>query len=97
MKRKLIAGIDIGGTKIAVALGSPGGEMIFLERLPMLAESRSPYDIADDALQRLEWASGDAEIIAVGCGCPGPLDLERDLVMSPPNLSDWDESPSADN
>lgn len=33
---------------------------------------------------------------AVGIACGGPLDLDRGLVLSPPNLPDWDRVPIVD-
>lgn len=95
--RKVTAGIDIGGTKIAVALAEKNGAMIFRERFPTQT-ARGAAKILAETIERLTDSakSLEAEIAAVGVGCASPLDLERGLVMSPPNLPGWDEFPIVD-
>lgn len=93
MARKLIAGIDIGGAKIAVALAVTDGEQVFSERFSTNAANRRPHDILEETVQRIAHASGGEQIAAVGCGCAGPIDLQRGLVMSPPNLPGWNKFP----
>lgn len=94
MTTDVIAGIDIGGTKIALALASTDGRLIVKERIPTNV-GRAPETILDEALARLERMANDASarIAAIGCGCGGPLDRSRGLILSPPNLPGWDEFP----
>jgi glucokinase len=93
----LIAGIDIGGTKIALALGTTEGELISRRRFPTRAEI-GPTHILERVFQEIEdmLCETRAELAGAGIGCAGPLDLERGLVMSPPNLPGWDEFPLAE-
>ena len=95
MTRNLIAGIDIGGTKIAVALADAvSGETIFRHRFPTLAV-RGANAILAETTTHLEaaLAHNSGNLISIGIGCAGPLDIEKGLAMSPPNLPGWDEFP----
>lgn len=89
-----IAGIDIGGTKIAVALETLGGERVAARRLPTEVEIGA-YAMVENILRAIEemLAENEVELAAVGIGCPSPLDIEKGLVMSPSNLRDWDNFP----
>jgi glucokinase len=94
MKREAIAGIDIGGTKIAVALADASGQVISLSRFATQV-GLGPYRIVDDAIKEVERMADEtaAALTAVGVGCGGPLDSQRGLILSPPNLPGWDNFP----
>jgi glucokinase len=94
MSTEAVAGVDIGGTKIAVALADTGGRVISLSRFATRIEL-GPYRILDNAVKEIERMIDEtaARLIAVGVGCGGPLDRERGLILSPPNLPNWDEFP----
>src|SRR5215813_5680433 len=94
MKNKVVAGIDIGGTKIAVALETHKGERVAARRLPTEVKL-GPDRILENILQAIEemLAETQTEVTAIGIGCPGPIDIERGLVLSPTNLPDWIEFP----
>jgi glucokinase len=94
MPRQILAGIDIGGTKIALGLGHLDGQLLSLSRLPTQIEL-GPYRIMQAALDRLEEMALelDAQIAAIGVCCGGPLDRQIGLILSPPNLPNWDEFP----
>ena len=91
---KVVAGIDIGGTKIAVALENLSGEKIAVRRLPTQVEIGA-YAIIETIFQAITemLEENRAKLVAVGIGCPSPLDVEKGLVMSPSNLRDWDNFP----
>src|SRR5829696_5926112 len=89
-----IAGIDIGGTKIGLALGTVDGLLLDHQVIPTRLELGPSRNI-DLALQVIEGmrSRSNTRLAAVGIGCGGPLDLKRGWVMSPPNLPGWDEFP----
>jgi len=91
---EVIAGIDIGGTKVAVALETLGGERIASRRLPTEVEIGAPA-IVENISRAIEEILGEnqVELVSIGIGCPSPLDIEKGLVMSPSNLQDWDNFP----
>lgn len=94
MNNEVVAGIDIGGTKIAVALQNLAGEKIAAERLPTQVHLGA-HRILENILQSIKkmLAETGTELKAVGIGCPGPIDIERGLALSPSNLPDWIEFP----
>ncbi len=79
-------GIDIGGTKCAVTLGDSESKII--EKIKFGTES------CEKTLERIYGAVGELMrdgVRGIGVSCGGPLDEERGVIMSPPNLPDWDE------
>lgn len=84
----MIVGIDIGGTKCAVAVWSPGGKLLETARFPTQAPATTLERIEHE-VARLHLPHG--AIIGVACG--GPLDTRRGLILSPPNLPGWHEVP----
>jgi len=95
MVQDLLAGIDIGGTKLAVAIASTDGKVLGRTSFPTDPD-RSPHESMNHALETL---SGLAEkqqgkLRSVGIGCAGPLDFERGPVLSPPNMPlSWRQFP----
>jgi glucokinase len=91
---EVIAGIDIGGTKIAVAVATPAGERIADFRLPtevQISADSMVEKVSQAIAEKVE--TGKSRLAAIGVGCPGPLDVEKGLVMSPSNLLDWNNFP----
>lgn len=75
-------GVDIGGTKCAVVLGDE-------ERI--VKKIRFATTSCEETIKNIikaieEIGTGDA----IGISCGGPLDADKGIIMSPPNLPDWD-------
>lgn len=75
-------GIDIGGTKCAVVIGD---ETHIKKKIKFATTD------CEDTLKNIfkaveEIGKGDA----IGISCGGPLDSQKGIIMSPPNLPDWD-------
>jgi glucokinase len=89
-----LAGIDIGGTKIAIALANLDGEILAKRRLPTPNEN-GPFALLEIVSQTLAEMIGEnrSTLTAIGVGSPGPLDIDHGLIMSPSNLRDWDRVP----
>lgn len=93
MKENLI-GVDIGGTKCAVTYGYKDGAT-----LELLDEDRFATTTVNETIKAI---IGSVEkmiakhtltkdgIAALGISCGGPLDSQKGLIMSPPNLPGWD-------
>src|SRR5690349_19245194 len=94
MNEQVVAGIDIGGTKIAVALETIEGERVTARRFPTRVEL-GPAKILENIAVAIEEMLAESEtgLTAIGIGCPGPIDIERGLVLSPSNLPDWVDFP----
>ena len=84
---KRLIGIDIGGTKIAVVKGDDHGK---IEQKIRFENDGTPAQMIDRILSAVK-DMGDADAIGISCG--GPLDAERGLILSPPNLPGWNEIP----
>lgn len=88
-----LLGIDVGGTKVAFALGEPDGQLRASERRAIEASGDATRDlerIARDAKALLSGAGLTAQdLAAVGVSLPGPLDRAAGAVLHPPNLPGW--------
>jgi|SRR5690625_3309371 len=91
--RRLLAGLDIGGTKCAVVLGEEDDkqniEVIAREEFPTLESPEETIDRMGQILSDL-LKNHQANLQSIGISCGGPLDSEKGLIMSPPNLPHWD-------
>ncbi len=109
MNSQLVWGIDIGGTKCAFVTGTPDGQVLSrkevatteFETWELLLEILLPEPGSVKGSGGDRSAGTQAESIslhsirplAIGVSCGGPLDEERGLILSPPNLPGWDEVP----
>ena len=97
MKYKLLAGVDIGGTKCAVPLGLPESGGIVIKdklRFPTTDVEGTIRDIKAGLREVIERNGlGSEGISAIGISCGGPLDSRTGVIMSPPNLPGWDNIP----
>lgn len=95
--RAWMLGIDLGGTKVAYALGEPSGRIARRHRRPTEPSGRPAEDVARmaDDVRRLLGEAGlsTRDLACVGVSVPGPFDPERGLVLHPPNLSGWGDEP----
>lgn len=95
--RRLVLGLDIGGTKCAVVVGDRRSQAEVRRAFPTRVE-RGPEEIIDELVacagELLEdpTVRGSA-VAAVGISCGGPLDSRNGTVLSPPNLPGWDHVP----
>lgn len=93
-----VVGIDIGGTKVAVATADLQGGILGRKRMPTRVEL-GPQAIVERIVRQVEnlaSESGGLPIAAVGVGCGGPLDPDSGVILSPPNLPGWDRYPLGD-
>ncbi|MCL6588638.1 MAG: ROK family protein [Firmicutes bacterium] len=89
-----IVGIDIGGTKTIVAIADDTCEIIAFSRISTPRE-QGPQKVLSDierALRNLLVQTGNtpSNIRAIGIGCGGPLDREKGIILTAPNLPGWD-------
>ena len=76
-------GIDIGGTKCAVVLGD---EKQIIKKIKF--DTKDCQRTVEEIMSAVE-AIGEGDAIGISCG--GPLDSGRGVIMSPPNLPDWND------
>ncbi len=105
MKRtKYVLGVDLGGTKISVgAMTTDGSTSLPLDTLPTLASEGadavvgrivSMIEATIKSAMKETGATRD-DFLGIGIGSPGPLDRERGLVITTPNLG-WHNFPLRD-
>jgi len=104
MSERWVIGVDIGGTNVVVgAVPFEGGEPAAI-RTSFTRSARGPDAAVDDVIEMadaviaetLERHGGTRDnVVGVGIGCPGPLDLERGVLLRTPNLG-WTDYPMRD-
>lgn len=89
-----IAGIDIGGTKCAISLGKSDSSRVELIAKTIFSTHPSADVTINMIIQSLmklvEQYSPNLMPEAIGISCGGPLDIKKGLILSPPNLPNWD-------
>jgi glucokinase len=88
-------GIDVGGTKLALAVGDAEGRILARRRRPTEPCGRPETDleriVADGRALLAEVGLAPHEIAAIGVSLPGPLDPVAGVIHNPPNLPGWKE------
>jgi glucokinase len=92
-----LLGIDLGGTKTAVCAGNKKGDIAAARRQPT-----QPADGPAPWLARTLRQIGDvlreagldrSRIDAVGCACPGPMSIQKGMLLAAPNMYGWRDVP----
>lgn len=90
-------GIDLGGTRLRVAVADKRGEVRTVMRRHTEAARGSEHvinrivDTVDRALDRV--GLRPSEVRALGIGLPGPVDPRKGVVFFAPNLPGWKDVP----
>ena len=89
-------GIDIGGTSIKGAIVTDKGEV--LTRFAMDVDKNSPGEVevnkfCDVMLKAIKEYDPNIKLEGVGIGMPGILDMDKGVVITSPNLTEWNSLP----
>ena len=86
-----ILGIDIGGTKCAAVTAEyTDGNITLIKKEKCATDLKiSPTEMIQK-LFTLADSILDKKPDAIGISCGGPLDANRGIILSPPNLPGWD-------
>ena len=89
----MLAGIDLGGTQVRVALARSDGQLI--------TSIKTKTATLPTAQSMVDWAAGEIErhrgrekVRSITIAAPGPIDLKRGVLVNPPNLP-WQNVPLA--
>ncbi len=89
----MLAGIDLGGTQVRVALARSDGRL--------LASVKTKTSLVDTPDSMVEWAAaeidrnrGREKVRSITIAAPGPIDVKRGVLVNPPNLP-WKNVPLA--
>ncbi len=88
----IVWGLDIGGTKSAIAVGDKSGYVSERYQVATGDYNGDWKRMLDDLVSKP--AAVNPKAIGISCG--GPLDSRRGLILSPPNLPGWDNVPIID-
>ncbi len=95
MKQKYLIGIDIGGTKCAIVIGDSNFKIY--KRVQFETKTERGYEAILDEffsnLDRVFLEFPKEQVLQIGISCGGPLDSEKGVIYSPPNLPGWDNVP----
>ena len=90
----MLAGIDLGGTQVRVALARSDGQM--------LTSIKTKTSLVNSPKLMVEWAAGEIErhrkgqkVRSIAIGAPGPIDIKKGVLVNPPNLPGWHNVPLA--
>ena len=90
---KYAIGIDIGGTKISLVLGTEKGKVLARREIPTLTGSGTKTCIQNLVanLRSVIRESGipKKQILGIGVGCPGAINAEKGILPRSPNLPGW--------
>lgn len=94
---KVLAGVDLGGTNVKIAIVSEDREVLARGSFPTEAE-KGPEAVMrvmeQGVFKVLEEAGKKPEdLLAAGFGAPGPMNWQTGVVYSPPNLPGWKDVP----
>lgn len=91
-------GFDIGGTKCSVCIGEVNvNSLNIIDKRSYETKKYEPLDMIDILFDSVEQITGlkDKEVGKkypyMGVSCGGPLDEEKGIILSPPNLPGWDK------
>lgn len=96
MSKKYVVGVDLGGTKILTAIADLEGNIIERVRVETGADEPAEKvvnrinDTVKEVIDKVDLTIDD--IAKVGVGSPGPLDIEKGIVLFSPNLK-WNNVP----
>jgi glucokinase len=96
-KQGLILGVDVGGTKTALVLGTVKAEVV--RRMEFKTPVEKPFENAMAVIEAEMRAflqeclsAGWAEPCAISVAVGGPLDIEQGILYAPPHLANWGEA-----
>lgn len=88
-------GFDIGGTKCSVVLGDKNFNVH--EKIVFATQTGRGYQEIINDFKKHTYALLEKydknNLVKIGISCGGPLDSEKGIIYSPPNLPGWDAVP----
>ncbi|MBN2243011.1 MAG: ROK family protein [Acidobacteria bacterium] len=89
-EKKFWAGFDLGGTKMQATIYDDGFKILAARRRKTRAQDGAGNGV-DRMIQTVSEAVEEAglrtgQLAGIGVGCPGPLDLDKGILLDTPNL-----------
>lgn len=92
---QVVAGIDLGGTYVRVALLTPKGK-ILSRQMSELVPQKGPLagiELIHHLVQTALVESGQPTLSGIGIGATGPIDSANGRIQNPYTLPTWDDVP----
>lgn len=90
---KTAIGIDIGGTKISMVLGTPEGKILARRKIATRTGSETQdcvRELVDNLADLIKFASArKLKVSSIGAGIPGAVDSIKGVVPRSPHLKGW--------
>src|SRR5699024_343302 len=94
---KYSIGIDIGGTKVAIAVVSQTGRILKQTVIPtdLTIFPKEMIIRINNSIKEIVVQTGIMadDILGIGIGAPGPRDIKSGVISHPPNLQNWRDVP----
>ncbi len=90
MKKKYSIGIDLGGTNLRAALVD--SQWRIKERIA-LATSGIREEVLRQVIEVIEKLKKEEDIIGIGIGSPGNIDVGEGIIYDAPNIEGWNDVP----
>ena len=87
----MLAGIDLGGTQVRVALARSDGHLVASTKTKT-ALLATPQAMVDWAAGEIDRHRGREKVRSITIAAPGPIDIRRGVLVNPPNLP-WQNVP----
>ncbi|MDQ6773021.1 MAG: ROK family protein [Candidatus Dormibacteraeota bacterium] len=88
----MIAGIDLGGTQVRVAVAPSDGQITGSARTATVGLG-GPEGMVAWVKAQTDRLRSEKALKSVGVGAPGPIDLRQGRLVNPPNLPGWRDVP----
>jgi predicted NBD/HSP70 family sugar kinase len=88
----MIAGIDLGGTQVRLALAGSDGRIVSSVRT-RTALLGTPRALATWVSEQVVRHGGGDRVRHAAIGAPGPIDTRNGVLVNPPNLLGWKNVP----
>ncbi len=96
----LFVGVDVGGTNIKVGIVDEDGRTLAQTKFPTIADRDPSHSIekTKQSIDKLLEEIGKSidDVVAVGLGTPGPMDIVAGVILTPSNLPKWRNAPVRD-
>lgn len=93
-----VAGVDIGGTRLRMVLADLNGRIVTQWATQFTERQRAPKAVCvliHDGLKRMcqEASTSLKKVLHITVGAPGVTNVDSGIVLSAPNLRDWNHVP----
>ena len=91
----VVIGIDLGGSAIRLSTVAGNGKLRYSKRVDISGRRERKYILSSIITNITELIATEeshgTQVVAVGIGSPGIIDLNKGVVIASPNFKDWED------